>query len=258
MSSTEKNTARPNYKLREVILPGKSEPEKGKFRAIVTDRDSYGTEHVIAEMLDYSSLRLSPYIVESVVCGVMESMIRHTLADGVTRRFGDYFAVRLDVKGTFDEKDAAFDPKKHSVKVNLMPLKRFRKGVQTKRPQNKVKPPRALMEDIRGESSAAADCVRFGENIVITGHDLTVVDMGNQVGVWMYARDGKMKSSCWCIHDMIEHTPTRIVVPFPRDFKREDFSQYSELRFEFSTDSGKPSGPFRTIKYKHGVKVLFD
>ena len=134
MSNSDKHTARPSFKLREIILPGKSEPEKGKYRAIVTDRGSYGTDQVIKEMLDYSSLRLSPYMVESVVNGVMESMIKNTLTDGVTRRFGDYFAVRLEVKGTFDAKDAAFDPKKNSVKVVLVPLKRFRKAVDTNCP----------------------------------------------------------------------------------------------------------------------------
>ena len=260
MSSIDKHTARPSYKLREIRLPGKSEPEKGKYRAIVTDRGSFGTEKVIEEMLDYSSLRLSPYMVESVVNGVMESMIKHTLSDGVTRRFGDYFAVRLEVKGTFDEKDAAFDPKKNAVKVVLMPLKRFRQAVETLRPQNKVKPPRALMEEIHGESSPV-DCVRFGENIVIEGRDLTVVDMANQLGVWMYGRNGRMQSDCWSINEMIEHTPTRIVVPFPKEFKKEDFNpngEYSSLHFEFGTDSGKPDGPYRNIKYKHGVKVLFD
>ena len=260
MSSTYKNTARPSYKLREIRLPGKSEPEKGKYRAIVTDRGSYDTEKVIEEVLDYSSLRLSPYMVELVVNGVMESMIRHTLSDGITRRFGDYFAVRLEVKGTFDEKDAAFDPKKNTVKVVLVPLKRFRQAVETRRPQNKVKPPRALMKEIHGESSPV-DCVRFGENIVITGHDLTVVDMSNQLDVWMYDKNGKMQSDCYCIKDMIEHTPTRIVVPFPKAFKKEDFNpnrDYSNLHFEFCTDSGKPSGPYRHIKYKHSVKVLFD
>ncbi len=164
MSDSGKHTARPSFKLREVILPGKSEPEKGKYRAIVTDRGSYGTDEVVKEMLDYSSLRLSPYMVKSVVEGVMESMIKNTLADGVTRRFGDYFAVRLEVTGTFDEKDAAFDPKKNSVKVVLMPLKRFRKAVETSRPQNEVKPPRALMAEIRGESSEV-DSVKFGEKV---------------------------------------------------------------------------------------------
>ena len=68
-------------------------------------------------------------------------------------------------------------------------------------------------------------------------------------------KDGKRKYDCWSIDDMIEHTPTRIVVPFPAEFKREDFWKQSMMRFEFSTDSGKPSGPYRTIKYKHGVKV---
>jgi len=254
MSTRDQHTAQLHFKLREIKLPGKSEPEKGKYRAIGMARGSYGTDKVIEEMLDYSSLRLSPYMVESVVSGVIESMISKTLSDGVTRKFGDYFAVRLEIKGTFDEKDAKFDPKKNSVKVVLVPLKRFRKAVETRRPQNKVKPPRALMTEIRGESSSA-DQVKFGENIVITGRDLTVVDMSNQVSVSMVCKDGKRKYDCWSIDDMIEHTPTRIVVPFPADFKREDFWKQSMMRFEFSTDSGKPSGPYRTIKYKHGVKV---
>ena len=260
MSATERYNARPNYKLREVKLPGKSEPEKGKFRAIVTDRRSYGTEHVIEEMLDYSSLRLSPYMVESVVSGVMESMIKRTLDDGVTRRFRDYFAVRLEVTGTFDEKDAAFDPRKNAVKVVLIPLKRFRKAVETARPQNKMKPPRALMQEIRGENSAV-DTVKFGENIVITGRNLTVVDMTNQIDVCIHDRNGNIIWDCYSINQMIEHTPTRIVVPFPSMFKAEDFPSSRSGRmmyFEFCTDSGKPGGPIRHIKYKHGVEVLFD
>ena len=155
-----------------------------------------------------------------------------------------------------DEFDT-FDPKKNAVKVVLMPLKRFRNAVETRRPQNKVKPPRALMTEIRGESSET-DQVKFGENIVVTGRNLTVVDMGNQLSVVMYDRSGRMQSDCWCINDMIEHTPTRIVVPFPRDFKRSDFGADDALRFEFCTDSGKPNGPIRHIRYKHKVKVLFD
>lgn len=258
MSDSNKFSAQPSFKLREIKLPGRSEPEKGKYRAIVTDRGSYGTGRVIKEMLDYSSLKLSPYMVESVVSGVMESMIENTLSDGMTRRFGDYFAVRLEVKGTFDEKDAAFDPRKNSVKVVLMPLKRFRKAVNTARPQNEEKPPRAWMDEIRGESSAV-DTVKFGENIIITGRDLTVVDMANQIDVMMYDRDGNAKWANYCISDMIEHTPTRIVVPFPKEFKAEDFPSNGEgrrLYFEFCTDSGKTGGPMRRIKYKHGVEVL--
>ena len=255
MSVRDQNAARPRYTLQEVRLPGKSEPEKGKYRAIVTDRGSYGTDTVIDEMLDYSSLRLSPHMVESVVSGLMESMIKKTLSDGVTRKFGEYFAVRLEVTGTFSEKDAAFDPKKNSVKVVLVPLKRFRKAVETRRPQNRVKPPRALMTGIRGESSVT-DRVKFGENIVITGRNLTVVDMLNQMQVIMFDKNGRMHSKFWNIHDMIEHTPTRIVVPFPANFRREDIGPNCSLRFEFHTNSGKAGGPRRSIRYKHWVKVV--
>ena len=260
MSTRDQHTAQLHFKLREIKLPGKSEPEKGKYRAIGMARGSYGTDKVIEEMLDYSSLRLSPYMVESVVSGVIESMISKTLSDGITRRFGDYFAVRLEIKGTFDEKDAEFDPKKNSVKVVLVPLKRFRKAVETRRPQNKVKPPRALMTEIQGENSPV-DCVTFGENSVITGRDLTVEDMSNQIHVWMYDKNGQMISDVWCIRDMIEHAPARIVVPFPERFKREDFPSNEASRclyFEFCTNSGKPGSPIRRIKYKHGVNVLLD
>ena len=260
MSARDKYTARPRYKLKEIILPGKKVPEKGKYRAIVTARDSYGTQNVIEEMLDYSSTRYSPYIVESIVSGVFESMIKNTLSDGITRRFGDYFAIRLEVKGTFDDIDAAFDPKKNAVKVVLVPLKRFRAAVNTERPQNKVKPPRALMREIRGENSPV-DCVKVGENIVITGRDLTVVNMSNQMEVYAYDRHLKQHTYTWCIDDMLEHTPTRMVLPFPEEFKKIDFHpdrKYRKMRFEFCTDSGKHMGPFRRIKYKHGVELLLD
>lgn len=48
------------------------------------------------------------------------------------------------------------------------------------------------------------------------------------------------------------------MVPFPENFKREDFGSDHALRFEFSTDSGKPDGKHRTIICKHYVNVLFD
>ena len=123
-----------------------------------------------------------------------------------------------------------------------------------------MKPPRALMTEIRGESSEV-DSVKYGENIVITGRDLTIIDMVNWIGVTMYARNGQMQNHVWCIHDMIEHTPTRIVVPFPDTFKRESFAPQgvgSLMYFEFTTNSGKVGGRIRTIKYKHPVRIVLD
>ena len=49
-------------------------------------------------------------------------MIRGTLADGRTRRFGDWFETRCDVLGRFDRIDEEFDPARHSVAINLLTL----------------------------------------------------------------------------------------------------------------------------------------
>lgn len=51
----------------------------------------------------------------------------------------------------------------------------------------------------------------------------------------------------------------RMVLPFPEEFKTVDYHPYHDYRkmyFEYCTDSGKSMGPYRRIKYKHGVEVL--
>ena len=257
MFDNEKSTAQPKFRLEQIKLPGKDKPEEGKFRAIVMNRGSYGTDKVIDEMLDYSSLRMSPYMVESVVSGVLESMIKNTLSDGMTRRFGDYFAIRLDVKGSFDEKDAAFDPRKHSVKLSLVPLKRFRKALATRRPQNRVKPPRALMTEVRGESSAV-DEVKFGENIVVKGRNLTLLDNMDRLRVYTYDRRLNQHNVSFGPDDVLDATPTQIVLPFPEEFKNVDLhpdKRYRRLYFKMFSRGGKESSEPRSVKYKHGVLI---
>ena len=92
--STPKVNAQPTYGLRPVRLPGKTTPEKGKFRTIITHRETYDTEQVIQEMLDRSGHHMSVDMVESVVKELLDTMIKLTLNDGAARLFGDYFAVR--------------------------------------------------------------------------------------------------------------------------------------------------------------------
>ena len=73
--STLKVNAQPTYRLRPVRLPGKSTPEKGKFRAIITHRETYDTERVIQEMLDRSGHHMSVSMVESIVKELLDTMI---------------------------------------------------------------------------------------------------------------------------------------------------------------------------------------
>ena len=84
---------RPLYKLKK--CPAGVAP--GKYSASVMHDYALGTQQVVQEAIDYCGLHISPYLFESVVSGLFESMIHHTLRDGTTRRFGDYFELQLDI-----------------------------------------------------------------------------------------------------------------------------------------------------------------
>ena len=257
--SKRRSKAQPKYKLCRVSVPGKGEPEAGRFRAVVTDRRSYGTQAVVAEMIERSGLTLSPHYVEYIVSELIESMIGGTLSDGATRRFGDYFSVRLEIGGTFDEPDAPFDPKRNEVRVVLAPLKRFRRRVETQPPQNKVKPTRPLMTEVRTEHSVV-DAAVYGEDLIITGRNLELTHRDDQLLLTIYDRHLKPHLKYFHREQLIENTPERLVVPFPTDIKREDLHPddlyrgiYIEYFYELS--SGKFAGDTRRIKYKHPVII---
>ena len=254
-----RSKAQPKFKLCRVNVPGKGEPETGKFRAVVTDRHSYGTGAVVGEMIDRSGLNLSPHYVEYIVSELFESMIAGTLSDGATRRFGNYFSVRLEIGGTFDEPDAPFDPKRNEVRVVLAPLKRFRRRVETQPPQNKVKPTRPLMTEVRTEHSEV-DTAVYGEDLIITGRNLEMTHQDDQLLLTIYDRHLKPHLRYYHSDELIENTPERLVVPFPTDVKPEELHPqdlyrgiYIEYFYELS--SGKFAGDTRWIKYKHPVVI---
>ena len=78
---------------------------------------------VLAEASRESRSVFSPELLRMAFETVMESMVRNILKDGVSRTAGEYFKLRLDVKGTFDSPYDYFDEKKHSLVLNLQVLK---------------------------------------------------------------------------------------------------------------------------------------
>ena len=245
-----KVNARPTYRLRPVKLPGKPTPEEGKFRAIVTHRETYGTEQVIQEMLDRSGHHMSVSMVESVVTELLDTMIKFTLDDGATRRFGDYFEVRLDMRGTFDEQDSQFDPERHDVKVSLVPLKKFRVKSRTKPPQNVKKQPRAYIAEIRSETAGPNE-IKVGEDIIITGRDLAFANADDYLLLWTNDRMLRHVDSVSANGDMKEHTDTRIVIPYPQEFKDMELhpkALYRKVFPEIYSSGGKADAKQRRIK----------
>ena len=248
--SIEKVNARPTFRLRPITLPGRETPEKGKFRAIVTHRETYDTDRVVQEMLDRSGHHMSPSMVTSVVTELLDTMIKRTLDDGATRRFGDYFEVRLDMRGTFDEQDSRFDPDRHEVKVSLVPLKKFRVKSRTKPPQNVKKQPRAYIAEIRSETAGPNE-IKEGEDIIITGRDLGFCNFDDYIYLWTCDEHLTRHAAAFGQRETKEHTDTRIVIPYPQEFKNitlHPLAIYREVSFEVWSSGGKEGAKQRRIK----------
>ena len=145
-----------------------------------TKRDSYHAvmkhEALTAhETMDEicEATRLPRHTLESVVGGVLDTMIRGTFADGRTRRFGNWFETRCDILGRFDRIDEKFDPARHSVAVNLLTLSEFGQYRRKNPPTNERQRPRGRIDYVTWPGGEKGE-VKVGENILIVGHDLTL------------------------------------------------------------------------------------
>ena len=246
---------RPKFKLYECT--GKAAGQ-GKYWSRIERAGVVDTEKTIEDAVEFMGTRFSPHMVETVVAGVIESMIAGTIADGMTRRFRDYFAIELDLKGAFDDKDAQFDPKKHAIKVNLRPLKRFREVAKTETPENKKKPPRAYIERI-GNATGEEGQIKPGEDIIVTGRNLKLVDAAWEVMHFDYwdAKGTRCGFSIG-IPELAENTSERLVIPgkaFWRMIDR-DLGPDKSIGASIYSAGGKPDGQRRTVKYAKRLQIV--
>lgn len=245
---------RPQYKLHRCP----SSTAEGKYSASVVNPETMDTDQVVEEAISYSGITLSPYIFESVAKGLLESMINNTLQDGRPRRFGDYFQIQLDLKGSFDDKDAQFDPERQRMKLTLRPLKRFRARIKTGTPENVLKPPRAYIDMVRSETAGENE-LRPGEDIIITGRNLEL--LGTSYGIFFsyINAEGLQAGSTLPVVAVKENTPTRIVVEYGKVFGTEGISDTCRtVNVSIASEGGKEGGQIRTVKYKDDVTVLPD
>ena len=245
---------RPEYQLHKCTgMTG----AQSKYWAKVVSKGVVDTKQVMEEAVEAMGTRFSAHMVEALVAGVLESMIEKTLDDGRTRRFRDYFELKLDMKGAFDEADGQFDPDKHKVKLTLRPLKRLRETVKTGTPENRKKPPRAHIDVVRSETSEEGE-VKKGEDLIITGKNLKLVNLSEVVFVDIITLKGRMGTSI-SAERLKENTETRLVVD-----KREiwGYKEWSEqpaantvMRVSVRSAGGKKGGVIRTVRYKKDLRV---
>ena len=242
---------RPQYKLKKM----NSRIASGKFNASVLHGDVMGTQRVVQEAIDYCGLHISTYAFESIVRGLFESMIHHTLQDGVTRRFGDYFELQLDVKGSFDSADDRFDSKRHKVKLSLRPLKGIRRTSQTGTPENKVKPPCAHIDMIRSASGDENEIVP-GEAIVVTGRNLTLLPTSDGIIFTYMAKNGHRIIANVGAEQLSVNTENRLEIPFDAPFANYPIDNKQRwLLVRIRSEGGKPGGKIRPFKYRPIVTV---
>ena len=96
-----------------------SDSKRDSYRAVLK-HDAVSARATLDEIC--AATPLPRHLIESAVSGTLDTMIRRTLGDGRTRRFGNWFETRCDILGRFDRIDEEFDPARHSVAINLLTL----------------------------------------------------------------------------------------------------------------------------------------
>ena len=145
-----------------------SDTKRDSYHAVMK-HDALTARETLEEICE--ATRLPRHTVESVIGGVLDTMIRGTLSDGRTRRFGNWFETRCDILGRFNRIDEAFDPARHKVAVNLLPLAEFGQYGRKNPPINERQRPRGRIDYVTWPGGDKGE-VKVGENILVVGHDL--------------------------------------------------------------------------------------
>ena len=145
------------------------------YRAsLVHGADQYSRESIdiLEEERDIRDMGITPGQARTVVGAVVDLMVKKALTDGVTRRFGDLFEVRVDIAGRFSRIDEPFDRDKHSLKVNLVPLKALSNAyVRSQMPVNERRMPKGRIDYVTYPGGEMGE-VKVGEDIIVRGHEL--------------------------------------------------------------------------------------
>ena len=94
-----------DYKL---VPFGSSAVSKRGYRAVV-DNDGFvrDTDDILIETADRFGIK--PPQLRMCMEAVLDTMISKVADDGIWRRFGNYFTLRLDIKGNFKGRDSKPD-----------------------------------------------------------------------------------------------------------------------------------------------------
>ena len=143
-------------------------------------KDDKSIVNIMDKPEDIRDSGLTPTAVANGARSLLKLMVKKVLDDRITVRFEDLFEVRADIRGTFHRIDEPFDPEKHKLVVNLVPLKGLTDAYRRDTlPANVRRMPKGRIDHVTYEGGEMGE-VMIGKDIIIRGHDL-YLDKGDTV-----------------------------------------------------------------------------
>ena len=151
---------------------------KPSYIARLARRGTLGYDAVLDEVIGRGFLNISKPVLKMILEHTLDTMITNTLEDGNSRRLGDYFMLQMEVCGRFDSPDDQFDASRHKLALKLRPLKAMKRrpGRGDLQVYNRNAGPKVSINRIYSASTPDKDTLVFGDDIVLEGENLFVLE----------------------------------------------------------------------------------
>lgn len=152
--------------------------KKETYTARLAGRYALDYDEVLDEVIGRGFLNVSKPMLKMILEHTLDTMVANTLKDGNSRRLGDYFMLQLEVKGGFDAPDDQFDASRHKLALKLRPLKAMKRrpGRDDLKVYNRNAGPMVSINRIYSVSTPGNDTLVFGDDIVLEGENLFLLD----------------------------------------------------------------------------------
>ena len=195
---------------------------KETYTARLADRYALDYDEVLDEVIGRGFLNISKPMLKMILEHTLDTMVTNTLKDGNSRRLGDYFMLQLEVKGGFDAPDEQFDASRHKLELKLRPLKAMKRkpGRNDLKVYNRNAGPAVSIDRIYSVSTPGSDTLVFGDDIVLEGENLFLLDEPTEVqdsltiGYYTQQLRGPIVCSISVESGMVSEGGRRITIPW--------------------------------------------
>ena len=216
--------------------------KEGGYRAVV-DNDGYvkDMDDILAETSDRFGLK-APQL-KMCMEAVLDTMIKKVAQDGIRRRFGNYFTLRLDIKGRFDGKDSKPDGSQRPC-FKLQMLSAFKEAARKIQLVNEVKRTRIYVDHVLSFARPVKGVVFWGLELNFGGKNLGPVCDGDHVD-WSFTDAHGERHTGTCGAPYCHEEMRNLRMPFnftlgkwPEDMPRSAIGR--EVTFTYYSRGGDP------------------